>query len=134
MQDYVLTGQASVEIYFTSLYGPISVRGHQTVLAAGEQGASWEMLENLLRVAQSQGIGMLTPEAINVVAYELGLDVDALNAVIDSGRYDDTLASYKNLFDELGLQGVPSVAVYVDGEWQVQQDWSYEALAELVAQ
>lgn len=70
---------------------------------AGEQGRYWE-----LRHAMLVNGNRLQPEAIRGYARDLGLDVDGLQACIDSGRHEAAIRQDIAAAQAAGLTGTPS--------------------------
>jgi protein-disulfide isomerase len=127
IQDYVLTGKATLEVFFMSYTPTLSETADAAALCAGEQGALWEMEGQLL--AQ----GDYTFERIQATADQMGLDGAALIDCIQSERYRPILKEYTLFANDRGVSAVPSMMVRYDGsdEWKLI-DRSYDNLAALV--
>ncbi len=133
IRDYVLTGRATLELYLlTGTRGPISELAAQAALAAGEQGAFWEMVHELSYV---RVLPMFTISDVEAMALRLGLNADELVETVESGRYEPLLESQSARVQEYQITGVPTVMVnlrYSRG-WIVV-DRRYESLSQWVEQ
>ncbi len=136
IETYALTNQAQIELYFTTrVGGPVSELASQAALAAGEQGAFWEMTDALFTSAQTDA-DPFTLEAMRTVAQNLGLtDIDQWQAAVTSGSYQALLDRYQTLMNDLGIGAVPTIAVRTpSGAWQVLPDNRYETVAAWIMQ
>jgi protein-disulfide isomerase len=136
IDDYVLTGQATFGFVMTTGTGrEYSDYASQAALCAGEQGAFWEMSEELFRLARSIGVQTaFSPGQIRQSADDMGLDGDALSECAASGRYATFLYDYRTFAQDNGVTGTPTVLVSYgnSGEWTaVNRDYnSLKALTE----
>lgn len=120
IEDYVLTGQATFGMVPTTGTGSAySVLGTQAALCAGEQGAYWEMVDELFRLARSESAQGFNLARFRESADDMGLNGDKLVNCISSGRYQEFLPVYTTFATDLGVTGTPTLLVsYGDsGEW-----------------
>lgn len=92
-----------------------SVLAAKAVEAAGEQGKFWEMHDKLFENQRAWGEKQ-TPqtELFRKYAQELGLDINAFNAVIQSTKYEDKIARDKNDGITADVKGTPTF--YLNGK------------------
>jgi protein-disulfide isomerase len=135
IRDFVLTGQAQFQVAMTTgTGGAYSQLATQFALCAGEQGAYWEMSDELYRIAQSQSV--VTGFSLNNlldVASDMGLDERELRECYASGRYTATLSAYQTIANDLGVTGTPSVLVDVGDGWRMVTR-NYDTIKPLVEQ
>ncbi|NDJ74653.1 MAG: thioredoxin domain-containing protein [Chloroflexi bacterium] len=112
--DYVLTGQAGLRyiLMVTTGGGDNARRAGMAAICAGEQGAFWEMTDELFLLARTQGmIAGFSMLQLSGAAAEMGLDGDALAACIESGAYEEAVATdHLQLGRLMGATGTPSIA------------------------
>jgi protein-disulfide isomerase len=121
IQDYVLTGQATVRVaIIASGVEPYSSNAAFSAVCAGEQGAFWEMQHALFRQFSAEGpyyaYDLLQ---IRAIADALGLDSDVLLECVAFGRYQVILDEYYLAALDLGVSATPTMLVRRDdmGEW-----------------
>jgi protein-disulfide isomerase len=136
IDDYVLTGQATVQYAFTTGTGQtFSETASQAALCAGEQGAAWEMTDELFRLTNSMGIqNAANMSQVRSSANTMGLDGDQLVECTASGKYRSFIAStYRTFANDNGVTGTPTVLVsYGDSTgWTIATDRSYSGLQQM---
>ena len=134
IKDYVLTGQATFGLVMvTGTGGQYSEIASQAALCAGEQGAFWEMSEELFRLASSMGaVNGFSLSQITKSAKDMGLNSSTLLECVSSNRYANLMRSYSTLATDNGVTGTPSIlASYGDtNQWSmVSRD--YTSLSQL---
>ncbi len=132
--DYVLAGQATFGIIMTTGTGrQNSEIASQAALCAGEQGAFWEMNDELYRLARSQGAQSFNIPQMRSSANTMGLDADKLVSCISSSKYQLWLNDYRVFTNDNGVTGTPTVLVsYGDsGTWAALENRSYDNLKTL---
>jgi protein-disulfide isomerase len=132
--NLVLTGQATFGmVMVTGTGGAFSNTASQAALCAGEQGAYWEMNEELFRLARSRNLdSAFSLSQISQSADQMGLDGQTLVNCVASNKYARFMTEFNTFANDVGVTGTPSVAVsYGDsGQWQ-QVDRGYDFLAQL---
>jgi protein-disulfide isomerase len=137
IRDYVLAGKATFGVIMTTGTGQqYSEIASQAALCAGEQGAFWEMNDELYRLARSQGAQSFTIPQMKQSAQTMGLDANKLVNCISSSRYQLFLNDYRVMANDAGVTGTPTVLVsYGDsGQWSAINDRSYNGLKLLTDQ
>jgi protein-disulfide isomerase len=137
IRDYVLAGKATFGVIMTTGTGQqYSEIASQAALCAGEQGAFWEMNDELYRLARSQGAQSFTIPQMKQSAQTMGLDGNKLVNCISSSRYQLFLNDYRVMANDAGVTGTPTVLVsYGDsGQWSAINDRSYNGLKLLTDQ
>jgi len=122
-KDYVLKGKAVLEsVMTTGVGGTYSVTATQAALCAAEQGALWEMSDELYRLSRSMGVETAySLTQIKKSAGDMGLDTKQLMDCIASQRYTSMIQSYQTFAQDLGVTSTPTLLVrYGDsGDWIV---------------
>ena len=123
IKDYVLKGKAVVETAMTTgTGGTYSLTATQASLCAAEQGAYWEMSDELFRLSRSMGVETAySLTQIKESADDMGLDSKKLADCVLSQRYTSIIQSYQIFAADQGVTGTPALLVrYGDSqEWQV---------------
>lgn len=135
--DYVLAGQATFGFVMTTgTGGAYSEIASQAALCAGEQGAFWEMTDEMFRLANSMGVtSAFSLQQIQQSADDMGLDSKEIVDCVNSSRYLSFLNSYRALAQDNGVTGTPTVLFRYAGtsEWNRLQGGqrSYDNIAAL---
>jgi protein-disulfide isomerase len=133
IKDYVLEGKATFGFAITTGLHPSSEIAALAALCAGEQGAFWEMSDELFRLARTEGVDSgFSLGSIRQSAEEMGLDQNKLEECTADGIYARVLDDHALFAADHGVTGTPTVFVsYGDsGEW-TQVSRGYSNLAEL---
>lgn len=83
---------------------------------ASEQGKYWEYHDELYTKWEGENTGWVTRASLQKFASNLGLDQQAFNSCLDSGRYAGAVRGNYDLAVATGLNATPSFIVLVDGE------------------
>lgn len=115
MHRIVETFEGQVRVEFR--HCPLDFHEHaapaaRAAVCADEQGRFWE-LHDAMFGAQSR----LDPEGLRALATDAGLDLEALDACLESDRPGAVVDADKAAAGELGVQGTPSF--FVNGELYV---------------
>lgn len=129
IKDYVLTGRATFGLVLTTGTGQFySETASQAALCAGEQGAFWEMSDEMYRLASSKQLATaFSLSQIRDSAEAMGLDSKALVECVSSNRYAPFLRQYRVFANDHGVTGTPTTLVsYGDSNrWTiVQRDYN----------
>ncbi len=121
VKDFVLPGQATLSVaILTGVGGQYSMTATQAALCAAEQGAFWEMSDELFRLSRTLGVqNGYSLAAIEQSAREMGLDAGALTRCIPSRRYELVRRAHQTFATDHAVRGTPTLLVsYGDsGEW-----------------
>jgi len=82
-------------------------------LCAGELNAFWDYHDMLFANFMGENVGGYSDRRLVAFADTLGLDVNAFNACLDSGRYQDSIEKDYSDGRQMGVSGTP--AVFVNG-------------------
>ncbi|MEP7289734.1 MAG: thioredoxin domain-containing protein [Chloroflexota bacterium] len=117
VDKYVRSGQIKLIVHFeTFVGGEFSENAAQAALCAGKQRHYWQMQDALFNIQQASGIEAFTPEALQQVAADLGLNGKTFAACITSHRTMTTIQKSIQYGTTLGLTGVPSVLFSTDNK------------------
>ncbi len=137
VKDFVLPGQATLSVaILTTLSGEYSLTAAQAALCAGEQGALWEMSDELFRQARLQSIqNAYSLSTVEQSAEDMGLDAHALTSCILSNRYASVLDAQRLFATDNGVRATPTLLVsYGDsGRWTALEhtERGYGSMAEM---
>jgi len=105
---YIDTGLlrfVSRDFPLTNLH-PHAMRAAMASRCAGEQGKYWEMRSTLVKNGAA-----LSPQLMTSTAKDLGLDVAAFDACVDSGRFEADIQKDVQAAQGVGIGGTPSFVV-----------------------
>lgn len=115
LENYIDTGQVYYQLKDFPLDNlhPQARAAAAAARCAGEQDAYWEMHDELFATQPVWKEEGETRETFMELATDLALDGDAFETCLDSGRYDEAIATNLDEGASLGVQGTPSF--FVDG-------------------
>ena len=136
IDDLVLSGQATLGYVLVNGTSPAYTEvASQAALCAGEQGAFWEMSDELFALAHQDGVSALTLETIRDKAGHMGLDSSRLEDCVISGRYKVTLSEHARFIADEGVTSTPTLLVSYDGaRWTIPALNCYDTLRNLTVQ
>jgi protein-disulfide isomerase len=122
VEDFARTGQA--QIVFIPIPSPArnpsADNSARAAYCAAEQGAFWEMHDEIFRVHLAEsGAAFSSFDKLQDMAEQIGLDGDALRACMNTNRADAMLFKASQLSQDLGVTGTPTI-VYrfgASGDW-----------------
>jgi protein-disulfide isomerase len=84
---YIATGEARLIYYNFPIIGPASESAAQAAECAGDQNKFWTYADYLFAHQDGENSGALSPQNLKKFAVQLGLNSDAFNTCLDSGKY-----------------------------------------------
>jgi protein-disulfide isomerase len=113
IEEYVLSGQATFGFVLTTGTGQFySETASQAALCAGEQGAFWEMSEEMFRLARTRQLASAySLDQIRDSANSMGLNGNTLLECVSSNRYGPLLRQFRVFASDHGVTGTPTVLV-----------------------
>ena len=127
-----VAANAGLEYNFDILKHTNTVKAHELLHFAKEQGVQPEMKERLMRAyfsARSHG-GRV--EDLAVLASEVGLDADATREALTSGRFTAAVRADQAQAQAYGINGVPFFVI--DGKYGVSGAQPAEAFTQILQQ
>ena len=116
VKKYVRTGKVKVEWNGISFIGPDSETGLRYVDAAGEQNKLWTVAELLYRNQGTENSGWVTKELLRSVGEAVsGLDVDKVEADVQSSAVNRRMAAAANDYTNYGFGSTPGFAIGPSG-------------------
>ena len=91
--------------------GPESERAAEASECAAEQGAFWPYHDRLYERQVGENRGAFSQDNLERFAVELGLDGQAFNACLISGKYAATVRADTAAGESLGVKGTPAFLV-----------------------
>jgi len=132
IENYVLAGQATFGFVMVTAGQPLSQTAALSALCAGEQGALWEMSDELYRLAKSKGAGGLTLGTIRDSAENMGLDDSQLARCVTDAYYMRLLEDQVTFAVDNGVTGTPTVFVsYGDSDQWTMVSRDYNTLVRI---
>ncbi|HJU47326.1 MAG TPA: thioredoxin domain-containing protein [Gaiellaceae bacterium] len=122
VDEYVRPGKINVEFQGLSFIGDDSEQALRAALAAGRQGKFWQMEKLFYDNQGGENEGWVTDELIRDLATQIGLDVQKLEADMDSPAVNAQIAAMEKAAVTRQVQGTPTFFISVDGgtPYQVQ--------------
>lgn len=139
MRQLIDTYAASGEAQFW--YVPMTFVGeekselaYQAAYCAGEQGAFWQFHEEIFAIQERNGVEGFTLERFENVAYDLGLDDQALRDCVTDQRSLAAFEPAQALAQAVGVLGVPILAYSLDGgdTWQIMNNRSRDEVGRVI--
>jgi protein-disulfide isomerase len=110
-QQYVADGRVKIVYHPVALIGQESTWAAEAAECANEQGKFWEYHDKLFESQQGENQGAFAIDNLKGFAQEIGLDTQAFNQCIDSGKYENLVkAETKDALDK-GLTSTPTFVV-----------------------
>jgi protein-disulfide isomerase len=122
IEDFARTGQA--QIIFLPIPSPArnpsADNAARAAYCAAEQGAFWEMHDEIFRVHLAEsGAAFSSYEKLQDMADQIGLDGDELRSCMNTNRADAMLFTANQLAQELGVNATPTMVYRLgtSGNW-----------------
>lgn len=120
MEEYGEDGKVAWVYRHFAILGPTSEKEAEATECAAEQGgdeAFWQYLDLMFETKEDSG-RFPTGESIQTVAEAAGLDVEAFNSCVESGKYKETIASMREDAISVGGKGTPYTLI-IDSEGEL---------------
>jgi protein-disulfide isomerase len=78
---------------------------------AGDQDAYWEYHDYLFSHQNGENQGAFSKDNLKGFAEDMGLETEAFNTCLDSGKYTQFVADQTDIARQLGVQSTPTFAV-----------------------
>jgi protein-disulfide isomerase len=112
IQDYVRSGRLKMQLRLLRFIGPDSERGAEVAAAATLQNKGWEYSDLFYRNQGQENSGYATNSFLEQLARETpGLDVDQLDADLDSPPAQRLIRQAERQANALGVSGTPTFFV-----------------------
>ena len=127
-----VAANAGLEYNFDILKHTNTVKAHELLHFAKEQGVQPEMMERLMRAYFTEGSHVGGVEDLAVLASEVGLDADATREALTSGRFTAAVRADQAQAQAYGINGVPFFVI--DGKYGVSGAQPAEAFTQILQQ
>ncbi len=127
-----VAADAGLEYRFDLLQHTNTVKAHELLHYAKEQGRQHEVAERLMSAYFTEGRHVGRVDDLVDLAAEVGLDRDDVRAALESGRYLDAVRADQAQAQAYGIQGVPFFVI--DGRYGVSGAQPAEAFAQIARQ
>lgn len=116
LEEYVETGQASVEYRYFSFLGPESIAAAEAAECANEQGRFWDYHDILFLRQGAENRGAFSTGNLKDFARELqgeysDFDLDEFDQCVDSGRHQPLVEAMREEAGALGVNSTPSFLI-----------------------
>lgn len=78
---------------------------------AGDQNAFWDFHDYLFTHQNGENKGAFSKDNLKAFAADLGLDTDAFNTCLDTGKYTQLVKDQTSLGRQLGISSTPTFAI-----------------------
>ena len=106
-REYVATDQVRLEFRNMALIGRESVVAAVAAECANEQGRFWEYRDLLFEKQRGENSGSFTATRLSLYAGELGLDREAFNTCLESGRHEQLVLDETEAGKDAGVDSTP---------------------------
>jgi len=127
-----VAANAGLEYRFDILQHTNTVKAHELLHFAKEQGAQQAMAERLMAAYFTEGRHVGRIDDLVALAAEAGLDADAAREALESGRHLPDVRADQAQAQAYGIQGVPFFVI--DGKYGVSGAQPAEAFAQITRQ
>ncbi len=121
VKAYVATGKICFEYQDFAFLGPESVLAAEAADCAMDQGNFWQYHDSLFANQGAENSGAFSPERLDEIAAEMGLDTSRFDQCLTSGSHRDEVLALRQDGIEHGIHGTPSLIV--NGQKIVYQGW-----------
>lgn len=111
IRKYGDSGQVRLEYNHYAFLGQESIRAAEAAECANEQGAFWDYHDTLFLNQNGENQGAFNDSNLKSFATRIGLDEQAFNSCLDSGKYREEIETSFANGVELGVQSTPSFIV-----------------------
>jgi protein-disulfide isomerase len=111
IEKYGESGQVRFEYNHYAFLGQESIRAAEAAECANEQGAFWEYHDTLFLNQNGENRGTFNDSNLKSFAARVGLDEQAFNTCLDSGKYQENVEASFASGVELGVKSTPSFIV-----------------------
>ena len=91
--------------------GEESIWAAEASECAAEQDKFWEYHDKLFDSQAGENQGAFSKDNLKKFADDLGLDTDAFNECLDSGKYTEAVNAQANTARQIGVRSTPTFAV-----------------------
>ena len=127
-----VAAQAGLDYDFDNLKHTNTVKAHELLHFAKEQGKQREMKERLMAAYFTEGRHVGRIDDLVALAEEVGLDAAAARGALESGRYLQAVRDDQAQAASYGINGVPFFVI--DGKYGVSGAQPPEAFAQIARQ
>lgn len=127
-----VAAQAGLEYNFDILKHTNTVKAHELLHFAKEQGVQREVMERLMRAYFTEGRHVGRIDDLVTLATEAGLDATATRDALESGRFTPDVRADQAQAQAYGINGVPFFVI--DGKYGVSGAQPAEAFTQVVRQ
>ena len=127
-----VAANAGLEYNFDILKHTNTVKAHELLHFAKEQGVQPEMMERLMRAYFTEGSHVGRVDVLVTLAAEAGLDDAATREALESGRFTAAVRADQAQAQAYGINGVPFFVI--DGKYGVSGAQPAEAFTQILQQ
>lgn len=127
-----VAAEAGLEYRFDLLKHTNTVKAHELLHLAKEQGLQKEMTERLMSAYFTEGRHVGKIDDLVALAGDVGLDAEATREALESGRYLEAVRADQAQAQAYGIQGVPFFVI--DGKYGVSGAQPAAAFAQIARQ
>lgn len=127
-----VAAEAGLEYRFDLLQHTNTLKAHELLHFAKEQGRQLEVAERLMSAYFTEGRHVGRVDDLVALAAEAGLDADAARDALESGRFAEAVQADKAQAAAYGINGVPFFVI--DGKYGVSGAQPAEAFSQIVRQ
>jgi protein-disulfide isomerase len=110
-EQYVEAGLVRFGYQHFAFLGPESQKAAEASECAAEQGAFWPYHDLLFGRLTGENRGSLTAAGLRQYAAEVGLDTEAFDVCMNSGKYASVVTTETSSAQSLGVTGTPAFLV-----------------------
>ena len=117
IEAFANTGKVRYEVHSMSFIGQESVDAAQAALCSADQNKFWQMHNSIFNNQVGENQGAFTKDRLKSIAAAAGLDTNAFNTCLDSGKYNDKVSQERTDGENRGVNQTPTF--FVNGKMYV---------------
>ena len=110
-EQYIQSGKVRFGYFNFAFLGPESTWAAEAAECAADQDKFWEYHDTLYSSQSGENRGAFNKDNLKKLAQELGLDTQAFNECLDSGKYTSLVQDDTNASSALGVQSTPTFLI-----------------------
>jgi len=114
-EEYVATGQVRFGYVHFAFLGPECQWAAEASECAADQDAFWEYHDFLFTSQSGENRGAFNKENLKNLAVQLGLEIEAFNTCLDSGKYAELIQQETAWAQSIGVQSTPTFVLNGQG-------------------
>lgn len=110
-ENYIQSGDVRLAYVHFAFLGQESLWAAEASECAAEQDAFWEYHDFLYENQNGENRGAFNKDNLRQFAEQIGLESDAFNQCLESGKYTELVEQENNIVRQMGVQSTPTFII-----------------------